>query len=179
MVTTIMRLVDADPELSRVVAERVEQSALQSMRTAGRLAWVPAEPFDQLKQALFEYAGEDAYVEFWRRSMRGIADNPLFHNLLEGGKRIFGKTPAGILKWMPRGFAVSTRGCGSFAVEFGDSRATVTLEGAPTSSRLRSTGQTTRATVLGMLDLMSIEGRVELDDSGMDDGRFKVHASWN
>ncbi len=178
MTRTIVQMVDADTDLLHTVQKVIDAPALQRMRISKSLAWLPAEPLDRLKQIHYDHAGQDAYVAFWRRYMTGIAENPLFRRLLEGGKRIFGNDPAGLLKWMPKGWALSTRGCGTFTVELGERRATLVLDGAPASTRQSSTGQTSRATILGVFDLLDVEGKVEVDDTRMNDGHFEMHARW-
>lgn len=178
MVSTVVRMVDEDAEVLRAIKEHLAPPALAHMRTATRLAWLPAAPFDQLKQVHFEHAGPEGYVAFWRRYMTQIADNPLFRNLLEGGKRIFGATPAGVIKWMPKGWGLSTRGCGTFHADLTETTATLTLEDAPPSSRHASTGYSSKGTILGLCDLLSIEGTVEVDDSRMREGKFVMHARW-
>lgn len=178
MVSTIVRMVDDDAEILEAIEQHLPKPVLQRMRTSTRLAWLPAEPFDQLKQAHFEHVGVEGYVAFWRRYMTEIAVNPLFRSLLEGGKRIFGATPAGVLKWMPRGWGLSTRGCGTFSTDIASTTATITLEDASLSSRQASTGYTSKGTILGLCDLLSIEGTVDVDDSRMEDGRFVMHARW-
>lgn len=178
MLKVVTARVDDDAPLCAEITKVVGKEAMARMRTATRLAWLPAEPFDLLKQTHYDRVGQDAYVEFWRRYMTSIAENPLFRSLLEGGKRIFGSSPAGVLKWMPKGWALSTRGCGTFETDFGDRHATLVLHGAPNSSRVRSTGHTSRGTILGLFDLLSIDGEVEVDDSRMDEGHFEMHARW-
>ena len=178
MVSTVVRMVDDDADVLRAVEEHLPKPLLQRMRGSTRLAWLPAEPFDQLKQAHFEHIGAQGYVAFWRRYMTQAVGNPLFRNLFEGGKRIFGATPSGVIKWMPKGWGLSTRGCGRFSADITKNTATLTLEDAPESSRQTSTGYTSKGTILGLCDLLSIEGTVEVDDSGMQDGRFVMHARW-
>lgn len=178
MVSTIVRMVDDDAEVLHAIEQHLPKPVLQRMRSSSRLAWLPAEPFDQLKQAHFEHVGPEGYVAFWRRYMTQIAENPLFRSLLEGGKRIFGTTPAGVLKWTPKGWGLSTRGCGTFSADIALSAATLTLADASPSSRQLSTGYTSKGTLLGLCDLLSIEGTVDVDDSRMDEGRFVMHARW-
>jgi hypothetical protein len=179
MLKVVSQRVEQDPSLDAAVTEAAGKAEITRMRQASRLAWLPADPFDRLKQAHFEHVGQDAYVDFWRGYMTGVAENPLFRSLLDGGKRIFGNSPAGVLKWMPKGWALSTRGCGSFTTEFGECEATLVLHGAPPSSRVQSTGQTSRGTILGLFDLLSIDGEVEVDDTKMSDGHFEMHARWS
>lgn len=178
MVSSIIRMLDEDADVLRAVEEHVPKPLLQQMRSCTRLAWLPAEPFDQLKQVHFEHIGAEGYVAFWRRYMTQAAVNPLFRNLYEGGKRIFGTTPGSVLKWMPKGWGLSTRACGRFSADVTETTATLILEDAPESSRQASTGHTSKGTILGLCDLLSIEGTVEIDDSGMHDGRFVMHARW-
>ena len=178
MVSTIVRMVDDDTRLLAAIEQHLSKAVLQQMRSSTRLAWLPAAPFDKLKHIHFEHVGLEAYVEFWRRYMTQIAVNPLFRSLLEGGKRIFGATPGGVIKWMPKGWGLSTRGCGTFTAEITEGSATLTLENAPASSRHVSTGQGSKGTILGLCDLLSIEGAVEVDDSRMKEGRFVMHARW-
>lgn len=178
MVSTVVRMMDDDSEILEAVEQQLPQPILHRMRTSTRLAWLPAEPFDLLKQAHFEHVGLERYVAFWRRYMTQVAVNPLFRNLLEGGKRIFGGAPSGVIKWMPKGWGLSTRGCGTFSADITETTATLTLEDAPPSSRQSSTGHTSKGTILGLCDLLSIEGTVEVDDSGMNEGRFVMHARW-
>ncbi len=179
MVSAIIRMLDDDPASVRAIEQHLPKPVLQEMRASTRLAWVPAEPFDQLKQLHFEHLGVDRYVDFWRQYMTQIAVSPLFRNLLEGGKRIFGTTPAGLLKWMPKGWDLSTRACGRFRVDVAQTTATITLEDAPSSSQQASTGHASRGAILGLCDLLSIESTVDVDDSRMSEGRFVLHAHWS
>jgi len=179
MVKAIVKVVERDPALLTAVEARVDPEALQTMRTSTRLAWVPAENFEALKRALHHQLGEAAYVELWRRYSSSITDNPLFRNLLEGGKRIFGNSPAGILKWMPKGWALTTRECGHLHTEVEPHAAVATIEGAPPCARHRCTGLSSAGSILGLFDLLSLEGECELDDSRCDEGRFVMRARWD
>ncbi len=178
MVSNILRMVDEDASLLAAIQERVPEPSLRRMRSAPGLAWVPAEPFDRLKQIHFEHVGEDDYVAFWRQYTTQLAVSPLFRRLLEGGKRIFGATPSGVLKWVPRGWAVSTRDCGIPRIDVTETTASLTIEGAPQSSRQVSTGHTSRGSLLGLCDLLSIDATVTVDDSQMDAGRFIMDVRW-
>jgi len=178
MVSTVVRMMDDDADVLEAIERHVPKPALHRMRASTRLAWLPAEPFDQLKQAHLEHVGLEHYVAFWRRYMTQVAGNPLFRNLLEGGKRIFGTAPSGVIKWMPKGWGLSTRACGSLCVDMTETTATLFLKDAAPSSRQTSTGHASKGTLLGLCDLLSIEATVEVDDSRMNDGRFVMHAHW-
>ncbi len=180
LVRTIIEMIDAQPPLRELIDSSVSRPDLQRMRSATRLAWLPAGPFDRLKETHFEHVGADAYEAFWRAHMTGVADIPLFRSLLESGRRIFGASPAGLIKWMPKGWALSTRGCGTFTVEFAADRgsASVVLADAHPSSRQTSTGHAAKATLQGMCEILSMEGTVELDDGRAKDGHFEMGVRW-
>lgn len=172
-------MLEQEPEAMAAVREAVDADVLATMRAASRLAWVDAAPFDRLKEVHLHTVGEDPYVQFWRAYMASVGQNPLFKALFEGGRRIFGATPASLVKWMPRGWAVSTRACGSFDVDASEHSATITIADAPACARMRATGLSSKGTVLGLWDLTGTDGTVEMDDARMAEGVFTLRAQWS
>ncbi len=172
-------MLEQEPEAMAAVCDALDGDALEAIRAASRLAWVDAAPFDRLKQVHLDTVGETRYVQFWRVYMTSVGENPLFKALFEGGRRIFGASPAALVKWMPRGWAVSTRACGSFDVDASDRSATITIGDVPSCGRLRSTGLSSKGTILGLWDLTGTEGTVDMDDARMSDGAFTLRAHWS
>lgn len=107
---------EADPELEARVRARLGADAQAVVERADRLAWIPGVIDVALWRAIHAEAG-DAGVARTARTV-GVRQVHTGHlaGLMQGVVQLFGLTPAGIVRWIPRGFAEVHRGVGELRV---------------------------------------------------------------
>lgn len=113
---TLQILAESDAELAARVRARVGAEALAAVERAGRLAWIPGLVDVALWRAIHDEAGDDGVVRTARTvGVRHVHTGHLA-GLMQGVVQLFGLTPAGIVRWIPRGFAEVHRGVGELRV---------------------------------------------------------------
>lgn len=109
-------LAEGDREREARIRARLGAEALATLETAHRLAWIPGLIDVALWRAIHDETGDDGV----RRTARtvGVRHVQTGHlsGLLQGVVQLFGLTPAGIVRWIPRGFAEVHRGVGELRI---------------------------------------------------------------
>ena len=165
--------------LGERVAERVGAEALTVIDEAGATDWLPVELTNKLGQALYEEAGAEGSIEFWRRFAGTLSSMSLFDAMVKGVLKLVG-TPEGLLQLIPRAYALTSRGLGSFdlTVDPDENRATLSVTGLPKVSQTKSVIISIQASCLGVLDMVSVDGEVGVDDFRVDEGPVNYIVLW-
>jgi len=100
--------------------ERVGQLAAPAVAAivqAGATQWVSMSLDVDLNVAVYEVAGMTGSTMINREALRQAFESPLLKHVTEGAIRLFGLTPASLLRVMPRSFAASTKHAGFLRAE--------------------------------------------------------------
>lgn len=168
-----------DPQAFARVCAAVPEY-VQTIRDAGRLAWIDAEVFDGYNAACLRELGQARYVDLWRAYTVGQIDSPVFGKLADGAMRVFGITPRGLFKLMGQAWTLTTRGYGvASTVVKSDTRATVRLEQVPPSGRLPTVVLSMHGSLRGLLEMAKTEGRVEMAAQAFEEeGWLEFEVDW-
>ncbi len=162
----------------RVLAA-VDPRHLVVIRTASKLAWIPAVALDDLMAAYLDEAGGAGYLDFWRRYTLGSVDSPLFGALFNGALRIFGRSPAGLLKWIGRAWEVTTHEYGHIEVDTDPEVVVIRVLDIPAAGRRPTVPLSTQASVIGVIEFTD---RVPLVTAETADfthtGAYTITARW-
>jgi len=170
----------ADPTHGAAVLAAVDPRHLDAIRGANKLAWIDAEALDELNAAYLRIAGRDGYIEFWRRYTIGSVDSTLFGALFSGALRIFGRSPAGILKWVRRAWEVTTRDYGRVEVDVEPDVVRIRLLDLPPGGRHLTVPLSMQASVMGVIEFAGHVPNVDCDLGQLERfGRCEVSARWS
>jgi len=88
------------------LAGRVEQhighGALSQLTDPGRTGWIPLAADVVFLDGLAELLGHEEAIAFFRASVARHFESPLLRSFVSGARRIFGLTPVGLVKLIPR-----------------------------------------------------------------------------
>ena len=165
--------------LGERIAERVGPDALAAIDAAGGTDRLTVELTNKLGQALYDEAGDEGSREFWRRFAGTLSSMSLFDTMVKGVLKLVG-TPEGLLQLIPRAYALTSRGLGSFdlTVDPDENRATLSVTGLPKVSQTKSVIISIQASCLGVLDMVSVDGEVGVDDFRVDEGTVNYIVLW-
>lgn len=174
-----LALIESDPELSELVLKGVPDEHLTAIRSAGRLAWVPAEALNALNHCYLHHAGQDAFIQLWRRYTVESVDTPLFGPLFQGALRLFGLNPGSLIRLIGRAWDSATRDVCRIECTLEDNAAHVQLLDIPPTHREIVLSLCMQGVILAIFDLTHHRGEVRGDESELFvDGRCDVHARW-
>lgn len=173
---TLRRIRDL-PEAAEVLA-RVEHQSIEAIDNGRSLTWIDCDPFGHLTDALLQVLGTEAFIEFFASQVNGWADSKLFGPLIASAQRIFGSNPAGQLKWMARGWQVTTRNMGTLKTESHDRVGRVTYEGLPPRLRVDRFLYAIEGSLRGIVRSQGETPEVTVDASRIEDGRVTCTVRW-
>ncbi len=114
--TALQILAEADPALHARVRHRLGPEALALVEDSARLAWIPGLVDVTFWRALHDAQGGAGVVRVARAlGVRHVHTGQL-SRLLQGVVQLFGLTPSGLVRWIPRGFSDVHRGVGELRV---------------------------------------------------------------
>lgn len=114
------------------LAELIGQSAIDDVRAASSLEWLPAELHGTVADAMIEVAGRSDARALWADVLLDAFGNPVLSPIVSGALRIYGKTPASVMRMTPRAWPLFFRDCGrSWMEPPGEDRATMSFAELP------------------------------------------------
>jgi hypothetical protein len=162
---------DRDPILTRVGGDVVAR-----VRAAGVFEWLPASLHLSIADAVHAALGDEGSRRFWRDLMMLSFDRSLLKPLVDGGIRLFGRSPLGILRMTPQAYQLVSRDCGVVRVEPGPVAGGVRLsfEGLPAALRVPAWVEICAGNCEAALAALDLRGTVTTDSRALGEGRFTV-----
>jgi hypothetical protein len=122
-----------DPALLPLVTSLLPPPLMEAIAKTRAVGWVPFAGHMHLNRAVRQGLGPPAFPALGRRAMLRSYDQHMVKPLIEGTLRLFGASPAGLSKVLPRLWGVMTRAGGELALEPppGPNRALLGLTGFP------------------------------------------------
>ncbi len=158
----------------------LDTHALERVRRAGPLEWLPAEIHVSIAVAPHAVVGADAYRALWRGMTLESLDRPLFRPLVEGALAVFKGSPARLFRVVPHGWSLVGRHCGELSI--GDESArglAMVWDKIPLLFRSAEPFATAWAGSLdSVLDIVHRGGRVAMDASRLGAGRVRYEITW-
>lgn len=165
------------------VLARVPPDALEAIQGSGRTAWVPVEHDVMFVNAIVEHLRSAEAVALIRASVGQHFSGPLLRTLVKGAQRIFGMTPMGLMKMVPRAWPMVYKGFGrpSF-VAADDKHAILAINDAhPLAYTAEGYLASWEGIFAGIVDVgtnhkaQAVRVNVEID---ADAPRFEIHTRW-
>ena len=101
------------PRLTKI-EKLVGESFVAELTAASGVEWIAFEFESKLADAVFEVLGPSETRALYRRKTVRSFDIPLIRPILQSSLRVFGATPASILKMVGRTWALASRNSGSY-----------------------------------------------------------------
>jgi hypothetical protein len=158
-----------------VVLGVIGSDAIARVHGAGVFEWLPATVHMHVTEAIRAAIGGDAR-RFWRDLMHASLSRSLLKPLLDGGLRLFGRSPHSILRMTPQAVSLIARGCGSIVVSRGEAAGStrLTFENLPPLLARTSWVEVCAGNCEGVLDYLSLDGKVTTRVGELAHGRFEV-----
>jgi hypothetical protein len=171
-----LKFLRQQPALGEPILARVNGDTLQQVRAAGVFDWLPAELHLSLAEGARVALGAEGARRFWRDLMRLSFERSLLKPLFDGGIRLFGRSPHGILRMTPQAYQLVTRACGRVRVEPGGGPGAVllTFEDLPALLRTHTWVEICTGNCDATLDALQVTGSVTSDFHALAQGRFTV-----
>jgi len=168
-----LKLAKRLPERERILAA-IGESSLREIAQAGVLSWLPEVHHARLLDALIKVVGPAGARVFWRDLMLSSFERSLLRPLVEGGLRLFGRTPRAILKLSSRAYSLIARDCGT--IENEDVPNGIRLHFQDLPPLLRSTGfvELCHGNCLSVPVFLGQIARVQPDVSDLSVGTLRI-----
>ncbi len=168
----------------RKLSEAQEVLALVDPRSIGaidhgrNLTWIDCDPFGHLTDALLHVLGPEAFIDFFASQMSGWSESRLFGPLIASAQRIFGPNPAGHLKWLARGWQITTRNMGTLETESDGREGRVTYENLPPKLRVARFLYAIEGSLRGVVQAQGETPEVTVDATRFEDGSVTCTVRW-
>jgi hypothetical protein len=170
-----------DPDLMPLVASLLPPALMEAIAKTRVVGWVPFAAQMHLNRAMRQVLGNSAYQDAWRRAMLRSYDQTLLRPLVEGTLRLFGASPQGLSKVMPRIWGVVTRGAGELTLEPppGPNRAVTLLSGFPRDPGFAELFVLGFAGCMSSIfDVCDVPGEVVVHDLDAEQGTARFELRW-
>lgn len=91
------------------VRSLIDPRVLQHVMSTPPMSWVPVELDRLLSQAIVDAHGEDEAARCWRAFMANYAAGPVLRGFVQTSQRLFGLSPAAVVKAVAKGWDHSYR----------------------------------------------------------------------
>jgi len=168
-----------DPLLRGRVLGGIRRGAVDEVRSALPITWVPFPVHMEIVGALSRVVGEEEFVHVWRRTMVGAFGRPFLRSFVAMSKTIFEFKPAGLFSKASHIYHHVTRGLGSltFAPETAET-GIAHLWGFPSGFAFRTYAEGMCGCFLAALDILDHPGTSELAEVNERIGSAKYRIAW-
>jgi hypothetical protein len=146
-----------EPQKRDRVLAALGADRLTELRAAGVFDWLPARVHMSILAAVHQLGPAESR-HFWRRLIVASFDRSLLKPLIDGGLRLFGRTPFSILRMTPQAWTLVARRCGVVSV---------VPDEVPGSARMRFDNLTPELRTLEWIELCEGQCQGALDFVGM------------
>jgi hypothetical protein len=161
------------PSGAAVVAA-VGEATIKEIVGAGVLQWLPAEKHQRVVAAVFETLGAEGTRNFWCNLMLQSFQRSLLKPLVEGGLRLFGRTPRAILKLTPQAYSLIARDCGVIQVEDAEGAVRLRFDELPALLRTPAFVELCHGNCLAVLGFLDQRGSITPDLTRLSRGSFSL-----
>jgi hypothetical protein len=163
---------------SVAIFARIPEKNLEAIDAAGRTDWLDANMMFEFNRAIDAEMGRATFEHFWQKFAGTSTRIPLIKPIADGAARMFGSA-RGIVKVMPRSFALVARNLGTMRHQFvGKHEARLHVEGMPVPEAMELFSIANVASVRGAFGLVGADGNAELESCDPIGGTSTIRAWW-
>jgi hypothetical protein len=161
------------PERDAILRAAGDES-VRRIGEAGMLEWLPAERHMAVTNAVQQILGATSAQSFWRDLMLLSFEGRLLKPLVQGGLRLFGRTPRAILRLSPQAYSLIARECGEISVSDDRGRVRLDFNGLPGSLRTPGFVSLCHGNCLAVLAFVDRHGIVDAQVTSLQSGSFAL-----
>jgi len=161
---------------ARILAE-LPPAHLKVIERSTRVDWLPVEVDVALVQVIHAEVGDEGLRHWGREALRRSFESSALRPLITTVARVFGLSPAALLKAAPQAWRATFRGCGELSVEEASGGLVVRLVGLPSQLHHRPFQLSIGGSLEAVFDLAKVDGHIRLvEPGGLAEARYEV--SW-
>lgn len=162
---SVLEALEAYPDGADLKA-RLPAGLAAAIEEAHGADWLPIEQNVQLVAALAELLGQAEFMAMSRRLVLASFSGPMLSTLVRTATTLFGDDPASWARWIPHGWALVFRGCGSWHVTVREQEAVLHLAGLPPACATSKVWvESVAASMAAVLDLLRRGGSMTLSST--------------
>jgi len=152
----------------------------RQIRPLGITAWAPADVLLDLDQALVDVLGARGARELWCDNLLEAMDSALLRPIISTSLRLYGDSPASLLRMAPRIHGLVSDGCGLLELDRAtDGAVDLTLRGMPPALRERPGFRRAYvASCEASLARLGLHGEVVCVEHELDAGVCRFESRW-
>lgn len=159
---SILEALEAYPDAAHLKAG-LPAGLVARVEEAHGADWLPLELNVALVVALAQALGTAEFMALSRRLVLASFSGPLLSTLVRTAATLFGDDPASWARWIPHGWALVFRGCGSWQVSVREGEAVLHLAGLPAGCAAEPVWiESVAASLSSLLDLLRRRGTLTL-----------------
>jgi serine/threonine protein kinase len=163
------------------VSEALGHPWLGMLEKTTGIAWVPFELEARIADAAYKVLGADETRALYRRKTHRSFEIPIIRPIFQSALRLFGGTPASLVRMMGKSWTLLARDCGSYECEsVGERRCESIVRGFP--CRFYQQEEAWRASAFGGYEgffvPVGVQGRVALVSSNFQRGEARFVLEW-
>jgi hypothetical protein len=162
------------PPSSQDVLSSVGEPTVREIASAGVLQWLPAERHMRVVTAIYDTLGPAGAREFWGNLMLQSYQRSLLKPLVDGGLRLFGRGPHGILKLTPQAYSLIARDCGVIRVDEAPGLVRLHFDQLPALLRHPAFVELCHGNCLSVLGFLDQHGTVQAHLARLSGGSFRI-----
>ncbi len=164
----------------RRVMEHVDADLARKVREAGRLSWFDWRVNAHFDRAILMGLGHEGALRFWRSYGIYVATDGVFAKTVEGAVRLFGLSPAVLVRRYPDGYNFATRRQGRVTATAGsnDMEVAVYFDALPEDVATPGFIVAQQGALCALLELCGATGEVEVDDQYAQEGNLVYRVRW-
>ncbi len=97
------------PGTRDMIRGTIPEKSLDAIDHTPGFSWIDIEDDRWLLDGIMAVLGREDAVECWQGNVGSIIERPLLRSFVEGGVRLFGGKPGGLLKLIPKGWPLVYR----------------------------------------------------------------------
>jgi hypothetical protein len=166
-----------EPGLRSDVLGGVRRAALDDVRGALPIVWVPFSTHMEIVESLSRVVGNEEYVRVWRKTMTGAFGRPFLRSFVAMSKTLFDFKPQGLLGKSEHIYRHVTRDLGSLTfTTAGENGGVAALWGFPSGFAFREYSEGMRGCFLAGLEILRYTGTAEIVElnEGVGSARFRI-----
>lgn len=163
------------------VRETLARASLEAIESASRVQWLPLEHHTQLNDRALDALGRQQFQKVWRWAMLRVVESKTLRATVTGALRLFGATPASLIKLAPRAWDLLARDAGKLTVNIDQDQANgrMTLTDFPMEHfRSGSFAEGLVGVIESFLDICETSGEVTLASNTPAVGRAVYEITW-
>jgi hypothetical protein len=161
--------------------ERIPPEIRAQIDASLRVAWLPLSIHVKLADVMLEAFGSTRAHDYYRRSFVRAVKGPVFGPLFVTGVRLFGVSPATIIRWGSRGYEAGFKNAGRIVGRpLGPGRARLEFSELPAvCTASEGWVMSMMGTTYGIYDVLGVEGVIRADMRALHEGRVNLDFEWS